>query len=142
MVEDCELNAQAIRSSAMCPTPHFAPQPISPQGGNGQLAHTNNPLSDGYGRYSERKALGCPTCADEIERLRAELARKTAEATAFFDAGVTMRQKALDEAAAVCDAEAKNPSTLWEEPGCWTHAAENCASAIRTMRKISPKDTP
>ena len=62
MVEDCELNAQAIRSSAMCPTPHFAPQPISPQGGNGPLAHTNNPLSDGYGRYSERKALGCPTC--------------------------------------------------------------------------------
>ena len=70
MVEDCELNAQAIRSSAMCPTPHFAPQPISPQGGNGPLA------PEGYGRYSERKALGCPTCADEIERLRAELARQ------------------------------------------------------------------
>ena len=25
-----------------------------------------NPLSEGYGRYSERKALGCPTC-DGVE---------------------------------------------------------------------------
>jgi len=33
--------------------------------------------------------------------------------------------------AKVCDAEADNPSCLWEEPGCWKHAAENCAGSIR-----------
>lgn len=33
--------------------------------------------------------------------------------------------------AKVCDTEADNPSCLWEEPGCWKHAAENCAAAIR-----------
>ncbi len=33
--------------------------------------------------------------------------------------------------AKVCDTEADNPSCLWEEPGCWKHAAENCAGSIR-----------
>lgn len=33
--------------------------------------------------------------------------------------------------AMACDTEADNPSCLWEEPGCWKHAAENCAGAIR-----------
>ena len=33
--------------------------------------------------------------------------------------------------AKVCESEAANPSCLWEEPGCWSHAAENCAGSIR-----------
>ena len=33
--------------------------------------------------------------------------------------------------AKVCETEAENPSCLWEEPGCWQHAAENCAGSIR-----------
>lgn len=33
--------------------------------------------------------------------------------------------------AKVCETEADNPSCLWEEPGCWQHAAENCAVSIR-----------
>lgn len=33
--------------------------------------------------------------------------------------------------AKVCETEADSPSCLWEEPGCWQHAAENCAGAIR-----------
>ncbi len=41
---------------------------------------------------------------------------------------------ALEEAAAICDREAANPSSLWEEKLCWMHAAENCAAAIRAMR--------
>ena len=76
----------------------------------------------------------------ELEGQLAYAASKNEEEIAA-DRAMT-RASALEDAAAVCDAEAANPSTLWEEPGCWTHAAENCASAIRTMRKISPKDTP
>jgi hypothetical protein len=33
--------------------------------------------------------------------------------------------------AKACETEANNPSCLWEEPGCWQHAAENCAGSIR-----------
>jgi hypothetical protein len=37
--------------------------------------------------------------------------------------------------AKVCESEAANPSCLWEEPGCWSHAAENCAGSIRARGK-------
>lgn len=38
-----------------------------------------------------------------------------------------------EASAKLCDAEAAQPSDLWAEPGCWIHAAENCAAAIRAM---------
>ena len=42
--------------------------------------------------------------------------------------------KAEREACAkVCDQTATYPSSLWEEAGCWNHAAECCASAIRAQ---------
>ena len=39
--------------------------------------------------------------------------------------------------AKVCETEADNPSCLWEEPGCWQHAAENCAGSIRSEEHTS-----
>lgn len=30
-----------------------------------------------------------------------------------------------------CEETGKHPSSLWEEAGCWTHASETCAFAIR-----------
>jgi hypothetical protein len=39
--------------------------------------------------------------------------------------------KEREACAQVCETEAENPSDLWEEKGCWIHAAENCAGSIR-----------
>ena len=35
-----------------------------------------------------------------------------------------------DRCATVCSLEGQRPSTLWSEPGCWTHAAQVCAEKI------------
>ena len=36
------------------------------------------------------------------------------------------------EACAIaCEETGEQPSSLWEEPGCWTQAAETCAFVIR-----------
>lgn len=40
-------------------------------------------------------------------------------------------EREREACAKVCETEADNPSCLWEEPGCWQHAAENCAGSIR-----------
>ena len=40
-------------------------------------------------------------------------------------------EREREECAKLCAIEADNPSCLWEEPGCWQHAAENCAGSIR-----------
>jgi hypothetical protein len=42
-----------------------------------------------------------------------------------------IRADEREACAKVCESEAANPSCLWEEPGCWSHAAENCAGSIR-----------
>jgi hypothetical protein len=42
-----------------------------------------------------------------------------------------VRADEREACAKVCESEAANPSCLWEEPGCWSHAAENCAGSIR-----------
>ena len=39
--------------------------------------------------------------------------------------------KEREACAKLCETEAENPSYLWEEKGCWAHAAENCAGSIR-----------
>jgi len=39
--------------------------------------------------------------------------------------------KEREACAKLCETEAENPSDLWEEKGCWAHAAENCAGSIR-----------
>jgi len=44
------------------------------------------------------------------------------------DAAAAVEREACAKA---CETEADNPSCLWEEPGCWQHAAENCAGSIR-----------
>ena len=46
------------------------------------------------------------------------------------DAAAAVEREACAKA---CETEADNPSCLWEEPGCWQHAAENCAGSIRAM---------
>jgi hypothetical protein len=49
-----------------------------------------------------------------------------------FERLIAMARADEREACAkVCESEAANPSCLWEEPGCWSHAAENCAGSIR-----------
>ena len=44
---------------------------------------------------------------------------------------VLAAEREREECAKLCAIEADNPSCLWEEPGCWQHAAENCAGSIR-----------
>jgi hypothetical protein len=46
-----------------------------------------------------------------------------------------VRADEREACAKVCESEAANPSCLWEEPGCWSHAAENCAGSIRARGK-------
>jgi len=36
-----------------------------------------------------------------------------------------------EECAKACEQVAANPSSLWEEAGCWAHSSENCIAAIR-----------
>ena len=48
--------------------------------------------------------------------------------------GPSLRNEVIEECAKVCDVIAAGPSNLWEEAGCWKHAAENCAVAIRDLR--------
>ena len=48
-------------------------------------------------------------------------------------------EREREACAKVCETEADNPSCLWEEPGCWQHAAENCAGSIRA-RKTHDQD--
>ena len=81
----------------------------------------------------ERKAVVCPFCAaDEIERLREDVAKHDARARGWRDAEIAAnaraeqaRRKALEEAAAVCDEQAK-------EPEC-PERARYCADAIRAL---------
>jgi hypothetical protein len=47
-----------------------------------------------------------------------------------------VRADEREACAKVCESEAANPSCLWEEPGCWSHAAENCAGSIRARGEI------
>lgn len=68
-------------------------------------------------RYTNRHFPEQPAFAFNIERL-----------TAFANL-VAQYQKEQD--ALACKHVAANPSSLWQEPGCWEHAAENCAAAIR-----------
>lgn len=44
---------------------------------------------------------------------------------------VLAKEEEREACAKVCDQTAAYPSSLWEEAGCWNHAAECCASAIR-----------
>ena len=54
-----------------------------------------------------------------------EAERKLAEA----------ERSALERALKACNEVAANPSSMWEEAGCWEHAAENCENAIRALMK-------
>ena len=46
-----------------------------------------------------------------------------------------IRDKALEDAAKVCIISSNEPSSLWEEQGCWSHAAEHCAALIRALKR-------
>jgi hypothetical protein len=39
----------------------------------------------------------------------------------------------IEACAVKCEEVASKPSSLWEEHGCWSHAAENCVAAIRAL---------
>lgn len=39
--------------------------------------------------------------------------------------------KEREACAMACEGTGERPSSLWEEPGCWTQASETCAFAIR-----------
>jgi hypothetical protein len=41
--------------------------------------------------------------------------------------------RALTDAAQACAQVASQPSSLWEEDGCWKHAAGNCVSVINAL---------
>jgi len=45
----------------------------------------------------------------------------------------TREREAYERAAKVCEKVATEPSSLWEEPGCWSHAASNCAIHCRAL---------
>lgn len=47
------------------------------------------------------------------------------------------RSEALEEAAKVCDSSAKEPSSFWQEEGCWKHASYYCAEKIRALKEKS-----
>lgn len=72
----------------------------------------------------------------ECERLRqqcqAEIASRS-EAAARTIAAETREREAYERAAKVCEKVAAEPSSLWEEPGCWSHAASNCAIHCRAL---------
>lgn len=55
----------------------------------------------------------------------------TVDWCAYFANLVAQHQKEQD--ALACKRVADNPSSLWQEAGCWKHAAENCESAIRSQ---------
>jgi len=70
------------------------------------------------------------SCQRDNYKKRAEEAeRKLAE----------VERNALERAAKVCEGVASGPSTMWEETGCWQHAAENCAHGIRALMKEPTK---
>ena len=84
-----------------------------------------------------------------IEGLREEIGRFTRlyeaaerEVTELKYRLAEARDNALSEAIAACRIVSENPSSLWEEPGCWTHAANNCAAAIRALRAAAKADHP
>ncbi len=47
------------------------------------------------------------------------------------------RDAVLEEAANLCNVASNQPSSLWEEQGCWAHAAEYCAAQIRALKRQS-----
>jgi len=77
----------------------------------------------------------------ECERLREELnVEKTRSSILFMKsyaaikiAAETREREAYERAAKVCEKVATEPSSLWEEPGCWSHAASNCAIHCRAL---------
>lgn len=89
--------------------------------------------------YTNRHYPDRPThtfTVEQLERFSAFVA--DAEAKRIHGEGMVtvghMREQIAAEreaCALMCETEAANPSCLWEEPGCWAHAAENCAVAIR-----------
>ena len=42
-----------------------------------------------------------------------------------------IEREVREECVVICSENAKKPSTLWAEEGCWKHASEYCAAAIR-----------
>lgn len=46
----------------------------------------------------------------------------------FAEALVKMER---EQCAKACESVADKPSSLWSETGCWAHAGEICATAIR-----------
>ena len=44
-------------------------------------------------------------------------------------------REGVKDAIAACRRVQKEPSTLWEETGCWAHAASNCADAIEKLER-------
>lgn len=49
---------------------------------------------------------------------------------AFYHAA---RAEMAREAVEFCHQVGQQPSSLWQEPGCWTHSAECCAAGLRAM---------
>ena len=47
------------------------------------------------------------------------------------------RAEALEDAAKICDKSGNEPSSLWEEEGCWKHASCYCAEQIRVLKEKS-----
>jgi len=41
---------------------------------------------------------------------------------------------AIERAIAACKKSAKEPSSLWEETGCWNHASHACADALEALK--------
>lgn len=55
----------------------------------------------------------------------------------FINDRIRTAMAAEREACAMaCEGAGERPSSLWEEPGCWTQAAETCAFAIRMRSNV------
>lgn len=49
-------------------------------------------------------------------------------------------RQAYEDAARICMNLSRQPSSLWEEAGCWKHAMELCSQVIRAKAKEYDKD--
>lgn len=95
-------------------------------------------MTDIVERLRTIASIDAEDAADEIERLRAELANERRVSTELAAAEIAQcklaeeaRNKALEEAAAVCEQEICN--CCWQEESL--AAVEQCAEAIRQLRK-------
>lgn len=94
--------------------------------------------------------MNCPICNTKLEEYNVEFVCENLNRCALASRPLEMHewlsihaaiaaaheagQREMQRSAALkCSVIAHDPSSLWEEPGCWKHAANNCRDAILAM---------